>query len=80
MRPTLPKAAAVDSKPSSILSPDQRTYELEFKNNRTALVIDITPKPLVLTLRADGTIVGRGLQIDRVIATGYDSGESNASG
>jgi hypothetical protein len=65
----------------SILSPDQRNYELEFKNNRTALVIDTTPKPLVLTLRADGTIVGPGpLQIDGVIATGYDGGESNASG
>lgn len=44
----------------SILSPNQRNYELEFKNNRTALVIDTTPKPLVLTLRADGTIVGPG--------------------
>jgi hypothetical protein len=65
----------------SILSPDQRNYELEFKNNRTALVIDTTPTPLVLTLRADGTIVGPGpLQIDGVIATGYDGGGSNASG
>jgi hypothetical protein len=65
----------------SILSPDQHNYELEFKNNRTALVIDTTPKPLVLTLRADGTIVWPGpLLIDGVIATGYDSGGSNPSG
>jgi hypothetical protein len=65
----------------SILSPDQHNYELEFKNNRTALVIDTTPKPLVLTLRADGTIVGPGpLVIDGVIATGYAGGGSNPSG
>lgn len=65
----------------AILSPDQHNYELEFKNNRTALVIDTTPKPLVLTLRADGTIVGPGpLVIDGVIATGYTGGGSNPSG
>src|SRR5580700_10897138 len=38
----------------SFLSPDQHSYTLEFKNNRTAIVIDTTPKPLILTLGADG--------------------------
>ena len=59
----------------SFLSPDQHSYTLEFKNNHTALIIDTTPKPLVLTLRADGTIVGPGpVTIDGVVASGYTSG------
>jgi hypothetical protein len=66
----------------SFLSPNQQNYTIEFKNNHTAIIIDTTPKPLVLTLRADGTIVGPGpLQIDGVIATGSTSGgpDPNAS-
>ena len=64
----------------SFLSPDQHSYALEFKSNRTALIIDTTPKPLVLTLRADGTIVGPGpLQIDGVVATGYTKGDNGSS-
>jgi hypothetical protein len=66
----------------AFLSPDQHNYTLEFKNNRTAIVIDTTPKPLVLTLKADGTIVGPGpLQIDGVVATGTASSgpDPNAS-
>jgi hypothetical protein len=56
----------------SFLSPDQHNYKIEFKNDRTALIIDTTPKPLVLTLKADGTIVGPGpLTIDGVVASGY---------
>lgn len=59
----------------SSLSPDQRSYRLEFKNDRTSLVIDTTPKPLVLTVRADGTIVGPGpVTIDGVVATGSSGG------
>jgi hypothetical protein len=58
----------------AFLSPDQHNYKIEFKNDRTVIVIDTTPKPLVLTLKADGTIVGPGpLQIDGVIASGYKS-------
>jgi hypothetical protein len=56
----------------SFLSPDQHNYKIEFKNDRTALIIDTTPKPLVLTFKADGTIVGPGpLTIDGVVASGY---------
>ncbi len=65
----------------SFLSPDQHNYKIEFKNDRTALVIDTTPKPLVLTLKADGTIVGPGpLTIDGVVASGYttDGPDPNA--
>ena len=65
----------------SFLSPDQHGYNIDFKNNRAVLTIDTTPKPLVLTVKADGTIVGPGpLQIDGVVATGYDSGLRDASG
>ncbi len=39
----------------SFLSPDQHSYTFDFKNNRAAIIIDTTPKPLVLTLGADGT-------------------------
>jgi hypothetical protein len=64
----------------SFLSPNQQNYRMEFKNGRTAIIVDTTPKPLVLTLTADGTIVGPGpLQIDGVVATGYTSGGDGGS-
>ncbi len=60
----------------SFLSPDQHSYVIKFENNRTAIIIDTTPKALVLTLKADGTMVGPGpLQIDGVVASGYTSGD-----
>jgi hypothetical protein len=66
----------------STLAPDQHNYTIDFKNNRAILTIDATPKPLVLTLGADGkTIAGPGpVTIDGVIVTGYDSGLRDASG
>ena len=61
----------------SFLSPNQQSYKLDFKNNRTAIIIDTTPQPLNLTLKADGTIVGPGpLKIDGVVAAGYTEGDS----
>jgi hypothetical protein len=65
----------------SDLSPDERQYKLDFKGERVALVIDMTPKPLVLIVRSDGTIVGPGpVTIDGVIASGYKSDvDPNAS-
>ena len=39
----------------SVLAPDQHGYTFDFKNNRAAIVIDTTPRPLVLTLGPDGT-------------------------
>jgi hypothetical protein len=66
----------------AFLAPDQHSYSFEFKNNRAAIVIDTTPKPLVLTLGADGkTMAGPGpIQLDGVIVTGYDSGLRDANG
>jgi hypothetical protein len=56
------------------LSPDERHYNLDLKSGRVTLVIDMTPKPLVLALRPDGSIVGPGpVTIDGVIASGYKS-------
>jgi hypothetical protein len=65
----------------SDLSPDERHYKLDFKGERVALVIDMTPKPLVLSVRSDGSIVGPGpVTIDGVIAAGYKSDvDPNAS-
>ena len=66
----------------AFLAPDQHSYTFDFKNNRAAIVIDTTPKPLVLTLGADGkTMSGPGpVQIDGVIVTGYDSGLRDVNG
>ncbi len=59
----------------SSLSPNQESYSLKFEANRTSLVIDIKPKPLVLTFHSDGTITGPGpVVIDGVYAAGYVSG------
>jgi len=60
----------------SFLSPDQHGYTIEFKNNRAVLTVDTTPKPLVLSLGADGkTMAGPGpLQLDGVVATGSSTG------
>jgi hypothetical protein len=61
----------------SFLSPNQENYKIEFRNGGAVLVIDTRPKPLVLTLRADGTIVGPGpVTIDGVVAGGYTAGAS----
>ncbi len=66
----------------SFLAPDQHSYTFDFRNNRAAIVIDTTPKPLVFTLGADGkTMTGPGpVQLDGVIVTGYDSGLRDAAG
>jgi hypothetical protein len=62
----------------NVLSPNQEKYKIEFKNGHAIIIVDTTPKSLVLTFNADGTIVGPGpLQIDGVIATGYQSGGSS---
>jgi hypothetical protein len=60
----------------SFLAPNEETYSLKFEANRTALIINTTPKPLDLTFRADGTIVGPpGLvTIDGVIPSGGSGG------
>jgi hypothetical protein len=60
------------------LSPDQHHYKVEFRGDHPLIVVDTTPKPLALSFRADGTIAAPGpLQIDGVVATGYQSGGSS---
>jgi len=55
----------------ALLSPDERHYTLSFAKGGTILTIDMTPKPLVLTFRADGSLVGPGpVTIDGVVSTG----------
>lgn len=60
----------------SFLAPNEETYSVRFEPNRTALIINTTPKPLNLTFRADGTITGPpGLvTIDGVIPSGSTGG------
>jgi hypothetical protein len=60
----------------SFLAPNEETYALKFLPNRTALLINTTPKPLDLTFRADGAIVGPPgpVTIDGVIPSGSTPG------
>lgn len=61
----------------SYLSPNQEAYTLDLKTSR--LTINTRPRPLILTLRADGTIVGPGpVTIDGVVAGGYTPGTTTA--
>jgi hypothetical protein len=61
----------------SSLSPNQQNYIVEIKNNRATIIVDTTPKALVLTLRPDGTIVGPGpVTIDGVVAAGTTPGHT----
>ncbi len=61
-----------------MLAPNQQNYTIEFKNGHAVIIVDTTPKPLVLTFKADGTMVAPGpFVIDGVIASGYQSGGSS---
>ena len=67
----------------SFLSPNQQGYTLDLKTGRATIVIDTTPKPLVLTLSVNGTaITGPGpVTIDGVVASGTSTSgpDPNAS-
>jgi hypothetical protein len=64
----------------SDLSPNQQGYTVKFENGKTLIVIDTTPKPLILTLTANGNLVGPGpIVIDGVVPGGYSRGISNAT-
>jgi hypothetical protein len=64
----------------AFLAPNEETYSLKFEAYRTALIINTTPRPLVLTLRADGSIVGPPGQvtIDGVVPSGSTGGSYTA--
>jgi len=62
----------------NVLAPNQENYKIEFKNGHALVIVETTPKPLVLTLTAEGTLVAPGpVVIDGVIASGYQSGGSS---
>ena len=64
----------------AFLSPNQENYNVEIKNGRTVIIVDTRPKPLVLTLTAEGNIVGPGpLVIDGVVASGTAGGNDPSS-
>jgi len=60
----------------SFLSPNQESYHLDLKGGHASLIVETTPKPLVLTLRADGTLAGPPgpFVINGVVAAGYHEG------
>jgi hypothetical protein len=61
----------------SFLSPNQESYKLDIANGHASLIIETTPKPLVLALHADGTITGPGpVTINGVVASGMAGGGS----
>jgi hypothetical protein len=61
----------------NVLAPNQENYKIEFKSGHALVIVETTPKPLVLTLTTDGTLVAPGpVVIDGVIATGYKEGTS----
>ena len=62
----------------NVLAPNQENYKIEFKSGHALVIVETTPKPLVLTLTAEGTLVAPGpVVIDGVIASGYESGGSS---
>ena len=60
------------------LSPNQESYRINLAGAHPELIVNTRPKPLVLTVRADGTIVGPPgpVTIDGVVAGGYTPGTS----
>src|SRR5580700_2112283 len=64
----------------AFLSPNQENYKVEVRNGRMVIVVDTRPKPLVLTLTAEGNIVGPvPLVIDGVVASGTSGGSDPSS-
>jgi len=66
----------------SFLSPNEETYSLAFRSGGAVLTVNTKPSPLVLRVRADGTITGPPgtVTLDGVIASGYHTGLHNAAG
>jgi hypothetical protein len=66
----------------SFLSPNEETYSLAFRSAGAVITINTKPSPLVLNVRADGTITGPpgAVIIEGVIASGYHTGLHNATG
>jgi hypothetical protein len=60
----------------AFLSPDGHHYKISFRDGHALVVIDTTPKPLVLTVH-DNTLTAPGpMTIDGVVPGGYHGGTS----
>jgi len=61
----------------SVLSPNQEAYTVTLAGARPTLTVKTRPTQLVLTLRADGALVGPGpVTIEGVVPGGYTAGSS----
>lgn len=60
----------------AFLSPNQEAYTINLSGGHAVLTVNTRPKPLVLSVHNDGTIVGPPgpVTIDGVVASGYVSG------
>ncbi len=63
------------------LAPEQHSYSIVFRNNEAVVTIQSTPKPVALTVKADGTLVSSGpMVVDGSIITGYTNGGGGGGG
>ncbi|HEV2577895.1 MAG TPA: hypothetical protein VGU25_11865 [Acidobacteriaceae bacterium] len=59
------------------LAPDGHHYKINFRDGNALIVLDTTPKPLVLTLHRDNTLTAPGpVTIDGVVPSGTGGGGS----
>jgi hypothetical protein len=65
----------------SDLVPSSKGYAIELKNDQAILKIDSNPKPLILTMKSDGTLVGAGpIVVHGSIVSGTSGGGSYTPG
>jgi hypothetical protein len=61
------------------LAPQQRFYTIETANGQFEIKVEMTPKPLILHLRPDGTLADAGsMVVDGVVVAGSSGGEQTA--
>jgi hypothetical protein len=61
--------------------PDQHNYSIVMKNNQAVITIESTPKPIVLTMKQDGTLAGTGpVVVDGHIPGGHGGGGGTTGG
>jgi len=65
----------------SDLVPSAKAYTIEIKNDQAILKIDSSPKPLILTMKPDGTLLGAGpIVVHGSIVSGSSGGGSYSAG
>jgi hypothetical protein len=61
--------------------PDQHSYSIVMKNNQAVITIESTPKPIVLAMKQDGTLVGTGpVVVDGHVPGGHGGGGGSVGG